>query len=717
MKRMNGKLILATLLAASAVGVKAADPSLAPSRHIHCDHFAPSGNMYLKDKSSAGASCKSKKSCKGDVAIQPKDFSKSITAQEDFFEYINSEWLKKNPIPGDKSSYGMFNVLDERSKDEVKKILEHAAQNSGTAAKGSNIQLLGDFYKSAMDTAAIEKAGVSPLQKWLSDIQQIQDAQAITRMFSKLGIHDLSTPLGYYVDVDAKNTTRYIMYLNQAGLGLPDRDFYFRTDEKTQKNQAAYRAYIQQLFTLSQADKSLTPAQHMENVYAVEKALAAASMTRVELRDPEKNYNLLTVAQLKANYPNIHWDGFLAEMNVQPNEIVIGQLDFFKAVDSLIVALPVQQWKSYLQFHLMNSTAKYLSQDFVEARFNFYGKTLSGIPSMEPRWKRVSGVMEQYLRDIIGQEYVKDNFSPVAKKRALELVDNIKKALEERLAQLTWMGAETKAKALEKLQKIDVKIGYPDNWLTYERTNIDKQPYVLNVLNGAYAENLRILDKLSKDKIDRTEWGMGPQTVNAYYNPLINEIVFPAAILQPPFFYENSDDAVNYGGIGMVIGHEITHGFDDQGSQFDAEGNLKNWWTEEDRKQYEVLTKRFVEQYNGYSPLDSIYINGELTLGENIADLGGMIISYNAFKKTTAGSNKKISGLTPDQRFFINYAIIWRDHMRPEALRMQVLTNVHSPAKYRVNGVVSNLPTFHKAFEVKEGDDMFIPENKRAVMW
>jgi putative endopeptidase len=655
-----------------------------------------------------------------DPAIKQLDFSTKIKPTEDFFEYVNQRWTKANPIPDDKSRFGMFDKLDERSRLVVKRILENSANLKIKAPKGSNLQILGDFYRNAMDTAAIDKSGVQPLQGWFTEIENATTPSALTKIFSKLGMRDMSSPLGYYVDVDAKNTTRYVMYIGQGGLGLPDKDFYFRKDEKSLKNLDAYGEYIKNLFQLSGLDKKVTAKQHMQNVLEIENLLAAASMSRVELRDPEKNYNLFTIDKLKADYKNIDWDAFFGEMKVTPKEIVVGQPEFYKTVDSMFANIPHDKWVSYIEFHLLNGTAKHLNKEIVEARFNFFGKTLSGIVQLEPRWKRISYVSEQYLRDLIGQEYVKTNFSPKAKKRALDLVENIRAALKERLNELTWMGAETKAKALEKLAKIDVKIGYPDKWWTYENTEVSNQPHVLNVLNCAYAENLRILSRLNKEKIDRTEWGMGPQTVNAYYNPLINEIVFPAAILQPPFFYENADDAVNYGGIGMVIGHEITHGFDDQGSQFDAEGNLKNWWTEKDKKSYEALTDKFVTQYNQYKPFpgDSLHVNGELTLGENIADLGGMIISLNALKKANGTKTTTlISGLTPEQRFFINYAIIWRESMRPEAMRMQILSNEHSPAKYRVNGVLSNLPEFHKAFNVKPTDPMYIKEADRAKMW
>lgn len=654
-----------------------------------------------------------------DVAIKLSDLSTSTKPGKDFFDYVNEKWSKAHPIPSDKSRYGMFDVLDEQSRAVIKKILENAANQKIKAPKGSNLQILGDFYRSAMDTATINKVGVEPLQPWFTEIENAATPAALSKIFSKLGMRNVNSPLGYSVEVDAKNSTRYIMYVSQGGLGLPDRDFYFRTDEKSQKNLAAYKEYIKTLFRVAGLDKTVSAEQHMQNVFDIEKALAAASMSMVELRDPEKTYNLFTIEKLTADYPAIDWNAFFSEMKTAPKEIVIGQPLFYKNLDSLFANVPHDKWVSYLEFHLLNSTAKYLNDAVVQARFDFFGKTLSGVQTIEPRWKRVARVSEDNLRDLIGQEYVKTNFSPYAKKRALDLVDNIKASLKERISNLSWMGAETKAKALEKLAKIDVKIGYPDKWWTYENTDVSNQPYVLNVLNCAYAENLRVLARLKKEKIDRTEWGMGPQTVNAYYNPLINEIVFPAAILQPPFFYAKGDDAVNYGGIGMVIGHEITHGFDDEGSQYDAEGNLKNWWSEEDKKSYQALTSKFVKQYSDYLvfPDDSLHVNGELTLGENIADLGGMIISLNALKKATGNKKTLISGLTPEQRYFINYAIIWRENMRPESMRMQTLSDPHSLSKFRVNGVLSNLPDFHKAFNVKPGDNMYINEENRAKMW
>ncbi len=655
-----------------------------------------------------------------DVAIKPMEFSNKVKPSENFYEYVNQKWSRAHPIPDDKSRFGMFDILDENSRTVVKKILETAANNKAAQPKGSNLQILGDFYRNAMDTATINKAGVQPLQPWFTEIQNATTPSALTKVFSRLGMRDVNSPLGYYVEVDAKNSSRYVMYVNQGGLGLPDKDFYLRTDEKSQKNLSAYKEYVKSLFHIAGLDKTVSADQQMQNVLEVEMALAKASRSRVELRDPEKNYNLFTIDKLKSDYKNIDWDAFFAEMKVAPKEIVVGQPEFYKVVNEMFANIPHDKWVSYVEFELLNGTAKQLNTEMVNARFNFFGKTLSGIQKLEPRWKRIATVSEQYLRDLIGQEYVKTNFSPNAKKRAIDLVDNIKASLKDRISGLTWMGAETKAKALEKLAKIDVKIGYPDKWWTYENTDVNNQPHILNVLNCAYAENLRVLSKLGREKIDRTEWGMAPQTVNAYYNPLINEIVFPAAILQPPFFYAAGDDGVNYGGIGMVIGHEITHGFDDEGSQYDAEGNLKNWWTDTDKKNYEEMTGKFVKQYNGYTlfPGDSLHVNGELTLGENIADLGGMIISFNALKKAI-GTKKQplINGLTPEQRFFINYAIIWRENMRPETMRMQTLSDPHSLANFRVNGVLSNLPEFHKAFGVKPGDKMYNKEESRSKMW
>jgi putative endopeptidase len=642
-----------------------------------------------------------------------QDLSTNIHPADDFFEYVNAKWIQNNPIPSDKTSWGAFDLLQEKSTTAVKKIIDHATKSK--APKGSNLQILGDFFKSGMDTNAINKAGITPLLPYIEIINNAKDKQSIGKMLGLLQVRDINTPFGFYISQDAKNSEKYITYITQSGLGMPDKDYYLRTDEKSEKLKTAYKNYIQKIFELGGKNNI---KQCVQDVWETELLLANASMSRVEQRDPIKTYNKFTIKELKNQYKNIDWDIMFNAMQFPKiDEIIVEQVDYLKTYDSLLQVIPQTQWQNYLYFQLVNSLSRYLSSNYVNARFDFYGKVLSGQVAMEPRWKRISNIANNYLRDVIGQEYVKENFSVSAKNRSLELIKNIKAALKDRIDQLTWMSPDTKLKAIEKLNKINTKIGYPEKWRSYEGLDIRKQAFVLNILNAIELENKRVIQQLGKP-IDKTEWHMGPQTVNAYYNPLMNEIVFPAAILQAPFFYENADDAVNYGGIGMVIGHEITHGFDDQGAQFDANGNLNNWWTEEDAKNYKKLTEVFVSQYSNYYPIDSIPINGELTPGENIADLGGMIIAPNALNKSL--ENKKMSlidGLTPEQRFFLNYAIIWRDNTRPEALKQQLYTNEHTPAKYRVNVVLTNLQEFYDAFKVTPNHKMYIKEAERATMW
>jgi putative endopeptidase len=642
-----------------------------------------------------------------------QDLSTNIHPADDFFEYVNAKWIQNNPIPSDKTSWGAFDLLQEKSTTAVKKIIDHATKSK--APKGSNLQILGDFFKSGMDTNAINKAGITPLLPYIEIINNAKDKQSVGKMLGLLQVRDINTPFGFYISQDAKNSEKYITYITQSGLGMPDKDYYLRTDEKSEKLKTAYKNYIQKIFEFGGKNNI---KQCVQDVWETELLLANASMSKVEQRDPIKTYNKFSIKELKNQYKNIDWDIMFDAMQFPKiDEIIVEQVDYLKTYDSLLQVIPQTQWQNYLYFQLVNSLSRYLSSNYVNARFDFYGKVLSGQVAMEPRWKRISNIANNYLRDVIGQEYVKENFSVSAKNRSLELIKNIKAALKDRIDQLTWMSADTKLKAIEKLNKINTKIGYPEKWRSYEGLDIRKQAFVLNILNAIELENKRVIQQLGKP-IDKTEWHMGPQTVNAYYNPLMNEIVFPAAILQAPFFYENADDAVNYGGIGMVIGHEITHGFDDQGAQFNANGNLNNWWTEEDAKNYKKLTEVFVSQYSNYYPIDSIPINGELTLGENIADLGGMIIALNALNKSL--ENKKVSlidGLTPEQRFFLNYAIIWRDNTRPEALKQQLYTNEHTPAKYRVNVVLTNLQEFYDAFKVTPNHKMYIKEAERATMW
>lgn len=645
-------------------------------------------------------------------AIDVSLLDSTVKPADDFFHFVNNKWIKANPIPADKSSWGAFYELDEQSVTAMRKVLEDAA-NSKDAEQGSNTQLLGAYYRSAMDTNGIEKAGLEPLKGWLALADSFGTPQSNAKLLATL---TNSGFFGLYADQDQKNSSQYTLYLNQGGIGLPDRDYYFRKDAKSEETRTKYKEYIGKLLELS----GQTPEEAKKNaaiVYAIDEKLANASMPLVEQRDPYKVYNPFTITDWKAKNKNFDWNYFFTKADVPANtpQVIVGQPGFFSALDGYMKSIPAADWKQYFRFHIISDNAEYLSSPFRTAHFDFYDKYLRGKEKEQPRWKTSVELANYIMRDILGQEYVKVKFSENAKKRALEMVNNLKKALGKRIDGLAWMTPETKKKAHEKLDKIITKIGYPDNWRSYKGLVIKDGHWWYNLQAGFAYEQKRMMSKLGKP-VDKTEWLMGPQEVNAYYNPTINEIVFPAAILQPPFFNEYADDAVNYGGIGMVIGHELTHGFDDQGRQYDANGNLTDWWTKEDADKYLALTQVFVKQYNNYVAVDSVHVNGELTLGENIADLGGCVIAFEALKE--ANKNKeKIDGFTPEQRFFLSLAQIWRSNYRPEALRNMVFTNPHSPPVFRVNGVVTNMQEFYDAFGVKEGDKLFRPKAERAQMW
>ncbi len=632
---------------------------------------------------------------------------------DDFFEFVNNKWIKANPIPAEKSKWGAFHELDEQSRKTLKGVFESASANKA-AAKGSNTQLLGSFYRSAMDTLAIEKEGINPLKSWLAEVDNFGTPDGNARLLAKLTNVGL---FGMYVDQDLKNSSKYTLYVGQSGLGLPDRDYYFRKDDKSEETRIKYREYIKKIFILS-GDSPEVAEKNALTVYGIEEKMADNHMTLVEQRDPYAVYNPVKMADWISQNKNINWATYFRLSGINTTaapEVVVGQPKFFSFLDGLLASAPAADWKTYFRFHIISDNAPYLSKAFVETSFDFYSRHLNGKEVQQPRWKTVIDNADYILRDILGQEYVKVKFSENAKKRANEMVTNLRNALAKRINQLSWMGPETKKKAQEKLSKIITKIGYPDKWRSYAGLEMTDRHWWYNLQAGFAYEQKRNYSKLGK-AVDKTEWLMGPQEVNAYYNPTINEIVFPAAILQPPFFNEFADDAINYGGIGMVIGHELTHGFDDQGRQFDANGNLTDWWTKDDAANYEKLTKVFVDQYSAYIPIDDVHINGELTLGENIADLGGCIIAFEAFK--TANKNtQKIDGFTPEQRFFLSLAQIWRGSARPQALREQLFTDPHSPGKYRVNGVVTNMNEFYEAFGLVPTDKLFRPENDRARMW
>jgi putative endopeptidase len=678
--------------------------------------FSITASLFFYSCSGKNQHKMDKKDSKKNESIDLSLLDSTIVPGDNFFDYVNKKWIDKNPIPASKSGWGMFTILVENSMKVLQDIQEKASKDNG-AKPGSNTQIIGDFYASGMDSSGIDKAGIQPLQPMLQEIDNLNTPDAIAHYYGKMSKNGGSNPFGFFVEQDLKNTSQYICYVSQSGLSLPDRDYYFRTDDKSVANREAYKNYIKQVFVMSGSDEP-TALKQATNVYDIEIQFAKASMTLVEQRDPYATYNKMGLADLKKVAGNFNWDIYFSEIGAtKVDSLIVGMPLFMKAWNAMLKKVDAAKWKDYYKFQLINSYSTELSSEFDNAYFDFYDKQLRGIEVQEPRWKRITELSDYLLRDALGQEYVKTAFDENSKKKALELVENLRNALSERIKGLTWMGDSTKQKAQEKLGKIMVKIGYPDNWRSYEGIGIKKQHYVLNVMAATAFDFKRMLNKLGKP-IDRTEWGMGPQTVNAYYNPLLNEIVFPAAILQPPFFDANADEAINYGGIGMVIGHELTHGFDDQGRQFDANGNLSNWWTKEDEGNFHQLAKKFVKQYNGYVPVDSVHVNGELTLGENIADLGGMIITYTAFKKATANKkDEQIGGLTADQRFFINFAQIWRTHYRQDAIIERLYTDPHSPPRYRVIGVLSNFPEFYKAFNVTDKNTMYIPDSLKCTMW
>jgi predicted metalloendopeptidase len=648
--------------------------------------------------------------------VNPAHLDRSVAPSQDFFQFSNGGWVKANPIPGDQSAWGAFNELREANRRTLRDLMEEAAKTQ--APKGSALQKVGDFYASGMDEAAIEKAGLKPLQPMLARIAAIRDTRALAREIGRLHLEVGSPAFSFFVGQDDKDSTSYIAQFMQGGLGLPDRDYYTLTDARSQEIRAKYLAHVARMFELLGEKPALAKA-HAGVVMDLETRLAKASMTQVEQRDPHAIYHKMSPTELAKLAPGFPWDAFFKTIGLpEQKALLVRQPKFFEELGRMAKELPMAQWQTYLRWNLVRATAGELPDAFGKESFAFYGQVLSGAKERQARWKRVQSSTDGALGELVGQLYVKKAFSPEAKQKMLALVSNLRAALKDRIAQLTWMSAPTKQKAQEKLAAFNVKIGYPDTWRDYSRLEVKKGAFLANNLAAARFEFQRNLGKLGKP-IDRAEWGMTPQTVNAYYDPSMNEIVFPAGILQPPFFDPKADDAVNYGGIGMVIGHEMTHGFDDQGCQYDAKGNLNNWWTEADTKAYQASTDLVKQQAAAFEVMPGLKLNGELTLGENIADLGGLKIAFEALKMQWAKTGKPaaIDGFTPEQRFFLGYAQAWRSNSRPEALRMQVMTDPHSPAKYRVNGPLANLPEFLEAFQVGEGSPMARPASQRPTIW
>ncbi len=640
----------------------------------------------------------------------------SIDPGDNFYRFANDGWIEAHPLPDDESRFGSFDLLAKKTKTKVKNLVKNLAE--ADHQQGTIEQKIGDFYTLAMNTGKVNEQGLDPIADEIKRIEQLnntQDLQQQVRHFHHYGIGSL---FRLSSGADAKNSDMVIAQLSQGGLGMSSRDYYLKDDKRSTKIREAYRDYMRKIFILSGESKKEAD-QKVQTIMDMETRLAKASMTRLERRDPQKTYHKMNAKELQQLCPAMDWKGYFTGLNIEvPEDINVRQPQFFKQVNQMLGEVPIDQWKTYFKWNLLNSSASYLSDEYVKARFNFYGKTMQGQKEMKPRWRRVLNVTNRALGFAVGKKFVEAHFPPKAKKRMTNLVGNLKDAFAQRIKNLQWMSDTTQQKALEKLQVMNVKIGYPDQWRDYSDLTINGDAYIENVMASRRFNKNYQLSKIGQP-VDEDEWFMPPQTVNAYYSPSMNEICFPAGILQPPFFYMEGDDAINYGAIGGVIGHEMTHGFDDKGRQYDKEGNLNNWWTPKDTKRFNKRSQRLVEQYNKKTVLDTVHADGELTLGENIADLGGLSIAYTAFKKATRDKNlpEKIDGYSPDQRFFLSWARVWAQNIRDEEILRRTKEDVHSLGVHRVNGPLVNIDAFYDAFNVTREDELYLPEDKRAKIW
>src|SRR3989454_128821 len=641
----------------------------------------------------------------------------SVSACTNFFQYANGGWVAKNPIPAAYASWGRFNELADKNQEQLRQILEEAAKNT-KAAKGSNEQKIGDYYASCMDEAGIEAAGLTPIADELKFIDATNDQPSFQSEVARLHTRGVRVLFRFGSAQDFKQSTQVIGQLSQGGLGLPDRDYYTKTDDKSREIRDKYVLHIGRMFELAGDDIPSSQA-HTQTVMSIESKLAEASMTRVLQRNPDNIYHKTTIAQLKELAPNFNWDAYFKNVGLNGiGDINVAQPDFVKALNGQLTAIPLSDWRLYLRWHLLHARAKALPKKFVDEDFDFSGRVLTGTKELLPRWKRCVAATDNALGEALGQLYVQKHFPPAAKARAVQMVQNLIAALRDDLTTLSWMSDATRKRATAKLEAFTRKIGYPDKWRDYSALKVDRSPYAANLANVQKFESNRQLAKIAKP-VDRTEWGMSPPTVNAYYNPSMNEIVFPAGILQPPFYDPQADDAINYGGIGAVIGHEMSHGFDDSGAKFDAEGNLANWWSEEDLKSFKSRAQCVIDQFSGFEVQPGLHENGNLVVGESIGDLGGLTIAYAAFKKSLEGKPRpaEIDGVTPEQRFFLGWAQVWAENERPEYERLMVATNPHPVARFRVIGPLSNMPAFAEAYQCKAGDPMVRPPDKRCQIW
>ncbi|RVT98338.1 M13 family peptidase [Mucilaginibacter limnophilus] len=638
----------------------------------------------------------------------------TVSPGENFFLYASGTWMKKTKIPPSETGWGSFYTLYDDNQKNLHQILEGLSKEEND--KGSAAQKVADLYKSGMDTASIEKLGYEPVKPLLNKIQGIKtykDVIAVSADGYKDGNGFL---LGFYVSPDDRNSGKNVAHFDQAGLNLPERDYYLSSDASKADIRKAYVKYITTLFTYA-GETPEAAAKKADNVLKIETEIAKSHSTPVELRDPVKNYNKFLVADLQKQTPDIDLKDVFKRMDINTDTVLVGQPKYYVTLNSLLKSQPVDAWKDKLLFNALNRAAPHLSKKFRDANFDFFSKKLYGQQQQKERWKDMVSTVDGGLGELLGQLYAEKYFTSDAKDRMLKLVNNLQSVYKDRIEKLDWMSPETKKKALEKLNSFTKKIGYPDKWKKYDDVEINPSAYYANLQSVEKHDYKEMIDKLNKP-VDKTEWGMTPPTVNAYYNPSFNEIVFPAGILQFPFFDKDTDDAINYGAIGAVIGHEMTHGFDDQGRQYDAQGNLKDWWTPADATKFKNKVQVMIDQYNKFTVLDGLHVSGSLTQGENLADIGGLAIAYQAFKNTGQGKgNEKIDGFTPDQRFFLSFAQVWRIKNSDETMRVRISTDPHSPEMFRVNGTVSNMPAFFKAFNVKPGDKMYRADKDLVKVW
>jgi len=650
-------------------------------------------------------------------AISLSNMDQSVDPGEDFFLFANGGWLDQTEIPGDKSSYSSFDVLREQRDKDIHELLEEVSKTTD-AEEGSITQKISDFYATGMDVKTIKEEGLDPLQPEIDRIENISSMQDFQDLVARFHTYGLNPLFGGNVMQDLMQSDKYKFYFMQSGVGLPDVEYYTKDDARSKEIREEYVNHMTKMFELM-GDESEIARDNAETVMEIETRLARHSRNRVQMRNIPALYNKMSLGKLNNICPNFKWEAYMSNLSDKDfGAVIVGMPEFFEEVNRVLADVALDDWKTYLRWNLVNRSAEYLNEDFVNQDFEFYSKFLSGNEKIQKRWKRVTQTVNSRLGEPLGKLYVERHFPPESKERMMELVGNLKKAMAQRLQNLEWMGQDTKKAALAKLEKMRFKIGYPDKWKDFSKLEIKRDSYVLNVRRANYFHFYRQLDKYGKP-VDKEEWGMPPQTVNAGYSPIQNEMTFPAGILQPPFFNPKADDAVNYGAIGAVIGHEMTHGFDDQGRRFDAEGNMRNWWTKDDNEQFTKRTKLLIDQYNSFVAVDDVHINGELTLGENIADFGGLSISLHAYKMSMEDKPEQpvIDGLNNMQRFFLGWAQVWRGKIRDKALKRKCQEDVHPWGKFRVNGALANVPEFYQAFEIDQDDPLYRAPEQRPVIW